>query len=219
MDFRSLPRIDDAAVRFLLTPRDVAPVADGARQAIYLQLRVRLREHVRRAGLVIEAMMEDCVDRTMARALTEFSGRLTVGSKPEGDALVWLFSLALVEASHLVRTADHDLVANALNNQVGELAAELQPHLDDKSAANSNPRLLRIYDCVRIAVTTYLSVNRKTVRSESLAMYLRFTFADMRQKDLARLYGRTAPAVNQRLSQTRRELRRVVAHCFDKEKL
>ena len=218
MDFRSLPRVDDAAVLLLLAPDDTTPIADGVRQAIYLQLRVRIREHVRRAGLVIEAIMEDCVDRTMARALTEFSANLTVDPRFADGALAWLFSLALDEAGHMVRAADHALVVNALNNQAGELAAALQPEPDDQSVVRSSTRLLGIYQCVRIAISNYLCINRKTVRSESLAMYLRFTFAGMRQKDLARLYDRTPPAVNQRLSQTRRELRGVVAHCFEKDK-
>jgi len=224
------PSVNDAAVRSLLTPTADAAATDAARQITYLKLRVRLRDHVRRAGLVIDALIEDCVDLTMARILVEFGPASATQHFAGGGELRWVFAVATLEAAKVLRSADMDLIATSLAERSGDIAAELEPKAnaggtgsavasgDGASGtppANSRQPLDAVFDCVRSAIGLYLTQHRTSARQENLAMYLRFTFTKIRQKDLGRLYARTPGAVNQRISLTRRELTKATAHCFN----
>ena len=213
------PHVDDGAVRSLLTPLKTATATDAARQIIYLKLRVRLRDHVRRAGLMIDALIENCVDLTMARILVEFAPADAVRHFADGGELKWVFAVATLEAAKALRSADVDLVATSLADRAGDIAAEFEPAADVYGARRPPPRqpLDALFECVRRAIGLYLTRHRTAARHENLAMYLRFAFTKIRQKELGRLYARTPAAVNRRISLTRRELTKAAEHCFNHE--
>lgn len=211
------PHVDDAAVRSLLTPLKNATATDAARQIIYLKLRVRLRDHVRRAGLVVDALIENCVDLTMARILMEFGPADAVRHFADGGELAWVFAVASLEAKKVLRYADADLIATSLAERAGDIASELEPvavGATMPARSVSLQRLDALFACVRDSIGVYLDTSRTATRHENLAMYLRFTFTKLRHKELGRLYGRTTAAINQRVSLTRRELAKAAAHCF-----
>ena len=207
----SQPTLTDADLLALFRPGELAAALDGYRLAVYLQLRVRVRTHFRLSAGVLDAKIEECVDRTLARTLLEFAS-----AARSTRILAWVFEIASQEIPTPLPVTDEQLVTDAMRARLGEVAAALrEPESAGVSAQAADDDAL--YRCLQQKITAYLSGGRARLRSENFAMFIRFTFAGFRAKHLAQLYGRTPHAVNQRLSQTRIEMRAHVAECFEQE--
>lgn len=212
------PALTDAEVRFLLTPAKSNAEADALRENIYLRLRVRLRGFVRRGGLVVEEVRESCVDLTVMRARSEFVEADAAELFASGGELAWVFNIGAEVAPQCVEENDADFVRYALQNGAGDVAASIDPRRKvQKHEAEADHSLTAVFDCVRQAVGRYLASHRQAIRQENVAMYLRYTFSNMRHKELASLYNRTPEAVNNRICKTRRELTDAAKHCYSKE--
>lgn len=238
---RFAPHLTDDDVRLLFAgDARTPPHADGARQALYLKLRMRVREHLRHAAYGLGDRLEDCVDNTFVMCLEAIAKASRGDLPPPPQTLGWVFASAAACAQTLQVTADSALVGEVLDERIGQLAAALEPisiqqraikaaTTPANSQASEAPALLslqrgaggasgnslqRLYECVQQQLSEWLRTNRSVQRSANLAMFLRFEFAGLRIKHLHRIYGRSEAAIKQRLSVTRRELKAAVVDCY-----
>lgn len=205
------PTLTDGDLIALFSPSELPAAFDGYRQAVYLQLRIRVRTHLRLSAGVLDAQIADCVDRTLDRALLEFAS----AQRPT-RLLAWVIEIASQEAPAPRTVADEQLVTDAMSVRIQDVATALR---DPEIALTSLPPQVdnALHRCLQQKIVEYLNGGRTRLRGENFAMFIRFTFAGFRAKHLAQLYGRTPHAINQRLSQTRIELRAQVAECFEQE--
>lgn len=224
----------------MLSPAATDVEADSQRETIYLKLRVRLHGFLFESGLLVHHALDNSVDLALLRARKEFPAARSAGRFANGGELGWVMAIGAEVARQVaVHIPDAELVQSALERGAGDVAVALEPAREQARARS--PFAVRqliaeredalanmpvnagdndaVVDCVRKALAEYLSTNRIATRHTNVAMYLRYTFAGVKHKILARLYKRDVLPLNQCLSKTRRELAAAARHCFDEERV
>ena len=215
-------------IRRLLRPRIDTPAERARARLTELALKVRIRAHLRRAGMRIESVIESAVDRTMHRALADAAHAERIGTLDSHErTLQWIFFLADKAATAELKAQDDALIEHSLFEDVDSVAQRLATTtIDDGGSAKAAPtrerrsgdgHLTELHECVRHTISLWLATGRRTSRHVAIAMYLRFEFTDASRLVLAHTYKRESKdAVGQRNHATRKELRSITRHCFER---
>ena len=215
-------------IRRLLRPRIDTPAERARARLTELALKVRIRAHLRRAGMRIESVIESAVDRTMHRALADAAHAERIGTLDSHErTLQWIFFLADKAATAELKSQDDALIEQSLNTDVDSLAQRLaSASVEENRAAKltatrvgrgDDDHAAALHECVRHTISTWLATGRRASRHAAIAMYLRFEFTDASRLVLAHSYKRESKdAVGQRNHATRKELWSITRHCFER---